>query len=69
MRITVNGEPRQVADDLTLMQLLQKLDLVVERIAVEQNRQIVPRSQLAAQKLSDGDVLEIVTFVGGGSHA
>ena len=69
MRITLNGEPRQVADGLTLLQLLKDLDIVIERIAVEHNRRVVPRNQLAAQPLADGDVIEIVTFVGGGNHA
>ena len=69
MRITLNGEPRCVADGLTLMQLLENLNVVIERIAVEHNRRVVPREQLAAQRLADGDEIEIVTFVGGGNHA
>ncbi len=68
MRITLNGEPRCVADGLTLAGLLKDVGVVVERVAVEHNRRVVPRNQLAAQPLADGDVIEIVTFVGGGNH-
>ena len=69
LRITVNGQTRHVADGLTLTQLLEELGVVADRIAVELNRQVVPRKKLAATTLSDGDELEIVTLVGGGSHA
>jgi len=48
--------------------LLKDVGVVVERVAVEHNRRVVPRNQLAAQPLADGDVIEIVTFVGGGNH-
>lgn len=64
--ITVNGEHRRVAAGLTLAQLAADLGLVPEKVAVERNLQIVPRSTLAQVGIEDGDELEIVHFVGGG---
>jgi thiazole synthase len=67
--ITVNGEHKRVADGLTIAQLASELGLVPEKVAVERNFEIVPRSTLAQVKVEDGDDLEIVHFVGGGDHA
>lgn len=64
--IMVNGESRRVPADATISQLLEQLELVGGRIAVERNREIVPRSRFAAECLRAGDRLEIVHFVGGG---
>lgn len=65
MRIEINGEPRDVAHGTTLATLLQLLG-ADGPVAVERNRAIVPRAQHACTELSDGDVLEVVHFVGGG---
>ncbi len=65
--LTVNGEPRRSAAP-TIAALVRELSLVPEKVAVEHNGTIVARSTLAATTLSDGDVLEIVHFVGGGDH-
>ncbi|WP_088366351.1 sulfur carrier protein ThiS [Sphingomonas dokdonensis] len=67
--ITVNGAHRRVAAGLTLAQLATELGLVPEKVAVERNLEVVPRSTLADVKVEDGDDLEIVHFVGGGDHA
>ena len=67
MRITVNGERREVRAGLTAEELLRELGVVTGRVAVELNRHVVPRKELSTRKLCDGDELEIVTFVGGGS--
>lgn len=64
--ITVNGEHRRVAAGLTLTQLAEEIGLVPEKIAVERNLEVVPRSTLAQVTVEDGDELEIVHFVGGG---
>ena len=64
--ITLNGEPRSVAAGLTIAKLAADIGLDPAKIAVERNREIVPRSTLADVLLADGDVLEIVHFVGGG---
>ena len=67
--ITVNGEHRRVRAGLTLAQLAADLGLVPEKVAVERNLEVVPRSTLAEVRVEDGDELEIVHFVGGGDHA
>jgi sulfur carrier protein len=66
MDIEVNGEGRQVADQTTVAALLQLLGIAGGPVAVERNRQIVPRAEHATTLLADGDQLEVVQFVGGG---
>ena len=67
--IIVNGEHRRVAAGLTLAQLAEELGLIPEKVAVERNLEIVPRSTLGSVTIDDGDEIEIVHFVGGGDHA
>jgi thiazole synthase len=67
--ITVNGEHKRVIAGLTIIQLAEQLGLVPEKIAVERNLEVVPRSTLGEVIVRDGDELEIVHFVGGGDHA
>ena len=67
--ITVNGEHRRVSAGLTLADLATELGLVPEKVAVERNLEVVPRSTLRQVHVEDGDELEIVHFVGGGDHA
>ena len=62
----VHGEPRDVADGLTVRELLVELALGDQLVAVERNEEIVPRAEHASARLSQGDRLEIVQFVGGG---
>jgi thiamine biosynthesis protein ThiS len=64
--IQLNGEPRTLADGLTIAALVEQLGLPLGKVAVERNLEIVPRSTLADVFLADGDALEIVHFVGGG---
>ncbi len=64
--IVLNGEPRALAEDTTVAALVTALGLAPQQVAVEKNREIVPRSAHAQTILRDGDQLEIVTFVGGG---
>lgn len=66
MTITVNGEPREVADGMLLLELLRTLDVRVEQVAVERNFEVVPRREIADVRLAPGDNLEVVTLVGGG---
>ena len=68
LNLTVNGEPRTSAA-ATIAGLVGELGLKPEKVAVERNGTIVPRSTLGEAPLADGDVLEIVHFVGGGDHA
>ena len=67
MRLTINGETRDMAGTATVAELLAKLDLDMRKIAIELNREIVPRSAYDATRLSDGDQIEIVHFIGGGN--
>jgi len=66
MQISVNGEPKEVPDGATVERLLDLIEVQRQQIAVEVNRELVPRSQHAARALAEGDVIEIVTLVGGG---
>jgi len=65
--IVLNGEPKEIAADQTILDLVKSLNLPAERLAVEHNLQIVKRDRWNAQPLMDGDKVEIVQFVGGGS--
>ena len=65
--IVLNGESKEIASGQSLLELVQSLDLPTERLAVEHNRKIVKRNQWSTQPLADGDKVEIVQFVGGGS--
>jgi thiamine biosynthesis protein ThiS len=66
LSISVNGQHRRVPAGMTIAQLATELGLVPEKVAVERNLEIVPRSTLAEVEIRDGDDFEIVTFVGGG---
>ena len=66
LSIQVNGEPRQVPAGITVAGLARDLGLNPDKVAVERNLEIVPRSTLANVRVEDGDAFEIVTFVGGG---
>jgi sulfur carrier protein len=66
MNITVNGENRTLQDESSLGQLLETLGLKGKRIAVEVNRDIVPRSEYDSFMLSENDTVEIVNAIGGG---
>ena len=66
MNITVNGETREVPDDLTVLHLLEHLGLPPAHVAVEVNREIVRRAEHASHHVKAGDALELVHFVGGG---
>lgn len=66
MRVTLNGETRQLSEGTTVDRLVQQLGLNGRRIAVEVNQRIVARGDYVRHALSDGDVIEIVHFIGGG---
>lgn len=69
LSITINSEPRTVPLRFTLAQLLDQLGRDSKKLAVELNRNVVPRTEHATTELRDGDTIEIVTLVGGGSPA
>jgi len=66
VRLTVNGEQRQVQAARNISALVAQLGLDARKIAIERNLAIVPRSLWPATVLADGDRIEIVHFVGGG---
>ena len=66
MRIVVNGDEREIAENSTVQELLASLEIKTRAIAVERNLEIVGRCDYAQCRLAEGDRLEIVTLVGGG---
>lgn len=64
--VWLNGQPRQLAIGTSVAALLAELGLSVAQVAVEVNRELVPRADHSTRELADGDRLEIVTLVGGG---
>jgi thiamine biosynthesis protein ThiS len=66
LTLTLNGEARTFAGALSVGGLVDALGLDMRKVAVELNREIVPRSTYMSVALQDGDVLEIVHFIGGG---
>jgi thiazole synthase len=67
LRITVNGEPRSAPPGTTVAALIAQLGMDAARVAVERNQDVVPRRTWAEAQLGDGDKVEIVAFIGGGS--
>ena len=66
MQLTINGEAREVPEGLSLAGLLVHLELTDGPVAIERNREVVPRREHVSVFVQAGDVLEIVQFVGGG---
>ncbi len=66
MLITVNGQPREVADHCTLLDLMRSLGVKPEITAVQRNEDVVDRKAVAKTVLMDGDSVELVRIVGGG---
>ena len=66
MEIQVNGQPQSVPDDASVAWLIAHLKLQPKFVAVERNRELVPRTRHAECALQAGDQIEIVTLVGGG---
>jgi thiamine biosynthesis protein ThiS len=66
MDVVINGERKQITAGVTLLELLQELELDPRAVVVEHNRKIVRRAGLSDVTVSDGDAIELVHFVGGG---
>ena len=64
--VVINGQPRQLPDGTTVLAMIGELGLSGKPVAVERNREVVPRAQHATTLLATGDRIEVVTFVGGG---
>ncbi len=66
MKIILNGQDQEIADQTTVMTLLQKVNIHPERVAVEVNLEIIDREDFGATSLKGGDQVEVISFVGGG---
>jgi thiamine biosynthesis protein ThiS len=66
LRITLNGETHEVAQPLSVAELLAQLDIDPRRVAVEHNLVVLKRDRFGSTLVQDGDAVEIVNFVGGG---
>ena len=66
MQITLNGEPFELEQPLSLVALLERLDIDARRVAIEHNLAIIKRHRFPEVIVGDGDQVEIVNFVGGG---
>ena len=66
VRVRINGDPRTLPTGTRIAALLEELGVSTPRVAVERNRQIVPRSRYDSIELQEGDEVEVVEFVGGG---
>ena len=68
MKLLINGQDQEFDSPLSLTSLIEQLGMKTDRVAVELNRDIVARERWPETKLNDGDRLEIVHFVGGGTN-
>jgi len=66
LAITVNGEPMRLPAGASVADLLVRLRVATPRVAVERNREILPKAEYAGTPLADGDAFEVVELVGGG---
>jgi len=69
MNIILNGEKREVPDNITVHGLLEQLNIQHQRVAVELNEMIVKKDRYDATVIKEGDALEVVSFMGGGCSA
>ena len=66
MQVLINGETRKIENELNLRELLEKLELPTERIAIELNKDVIRKKDWETIKISESDKIEIIHFVGGG---
>tara|TARA_Y100000588_G_C14107852_1_gene861642 strand:- start:722 stop:955 length:234 start_codon:yes stop_codon:yes gene_type:complete len=66
MRIVLNGTEKNFLDQISVATLIRELGLDERKIAVERNREIVPKTEFGSVNLCEGDQIEIVHFIGGG---
>lgn len=67
MYIHVNGQPRDVSEGMTVAGLLQALELTARKVAVEVNLEILDKQDFDGRLLNEGDRVEIMSFIGGGT--
>ena len=66
MTIIFNGKNQKLDGSISVQEFLDQLKLDCQQVVVELNRNIIPRQRLGETVLKDGDVLEVIHFVGGG---
>lgn len=66
MKVSINGETREIPNEVNLFELLRHFSLPQERIAVELNEEVVRKKDWENIKISDSDKIEVIHFVGGG---
>lgn len=66
MRLTINGEIKEDVRAVTLRELLEELEITSGRVAVEVNMTVIKKADYDNFRVQDGDIIEIVNFVGGG---
>lgn len=66
IEVRVNGDALRLPEGASVAALLERLRIATPRVAVERNREIVPKAEYSSTALRPGDVLEVVEFVGGG---
>lgn len=66
MKLLINGENKEFSEGISLEELIQRLGVRKETVVAEVNRQIVQNNQRSGWKLSEGDQVELIQFVGGG---
>lgn len=66
MRIFINGETKELTGAFNLLQLLHHFSLPSERVAIELNKEVIRKKDWETIKVTDGDQLEVIHFVGGG---
>ena len=67
IEVIINGEAKKLPSSLTVRKLLEELGFKSEKVALERNREIVPRSSFDDTRVGEGDQIEIVHFIGGGN--
>ena len=66
MQIILNGTEKNFQDQISIATLIKELELDEQKIAIERNKEIVPRTAFNSIRLCEGDKIEIVHFIGGG---
>ena len=66
IEVKINGEKREIANKLSLTELLENLSLPTERLAIELNKEVIRKKQWNETFVAPNDVIEIIHFVGGG---
>jgi sulfur carrier protein len=66
VKVTINGEPREIPSGLNIPALIEHLKLRADRVAIERNLDVLPRHQWQSTQVAEGDRFEIVQLVGGG---